>query len=237
MTFSLEMLRFLARPDIQARTRLFVDVVPRDSDCVLLWSDASFVWKRVACEPYWDFESQAWVSETLRIASAKLCWWAYDQRDGSEIRSDVELPLDYYQHFSPDLETYISQAELVAAIAPFYTRPELFAGRCVVHWCDNTAALSGLVHGYSGKPDMARLINLFHVACIALDMDWYGEWVPSKANIADLPTRADRAHEIPDWIPWVPLVLPPAHLTVGGLDDWLLAMDGRLAAARERDGW
>ena len=33
------------------------------------------------------------------------------------------------------------------------------------------------------------------------------------------------------------LVLPPAHLTVGGLDDWLLEMDGRLAAARERDGW
>ena len=81
---------------------------------------------------------------------------------------------------------------------------------------------------------MARLINLFHVACIALDMDWYGEWVPSKANIADLPTRAERAHEIPDGVTRVELELPPAHLTVGGLDEWLAAMDARLAAARGR---
>ena len=48
-----------------------------------------------------------------------------------------------------------------------------------------------MVNGYSGVPDMARLVNLFHLAIIALDVDWWGEWVPSKANCADLMTRPD----------------------------------------------
>ena len=38
---------------------------------------------------------------------------------------------------------------------------------------------------------MARLVNMFHLAIIALDVDWWGEWVPSKANVADLMTRPD----------------------------------------------
>ena len=37
---------------------------------------------------------------------------------------------------------------------------------------------------------------MFHLAVLALDMEWYGEWVPSKANIADIMTRPERYHEL-----------------------------------------
>ena len=30
---------------------------------------------------------------------------------------------------------------------------------------------------------------MFHAAMVALQCEWYGDWVPSKANVADYPSR------------------------------------------------
>ena len=80
----------------------------------------------------------------------------------------------------------------------FVSRPDLFAGRRIIHFIDNTTALSALVNGYSGKADLARLVKLFHVATIALCCEWWGECrVPSKANLADIPTRDESASRRP----------------------------------------
>ena len=57
------------------------------------------------------------------------------------------------------------------------------------HWIDNTVALSALVHGYSGKPDLAKSVNVFYLQMVGLRASVYFEYVPSKANIADLPSR------------------------------------------------
>ena len=38
------------------------------------------------------------------------------------------------------------------------------------------------------------------------------EFVPSEANIADWPTRADKVGLIPDWFVWTPIAMLPAHL-------------------------
>ena len=65
---------------------------------------------------------------------------------------------------------------------PFWSRPDLFAGRRVIHFMDNTAALSALANGYSRKPDLAQLVNLYHVAVVALGCE-QGSWQnlsPSK---------------------------------------------------------
>ena len=66
----------------------------------------------------------------------------------------------------------------------------------MIHFIDNAPVLSNLVNGYSGKADVARLVNMFHVAMLALGTEWYGEWVPSKANLADIMTRPERFHEL-----------------------------------------
>ena len=122
----------------------------------------------------------------------------------------------------------------------------------MIHFVDNAAALSGMVNGYANKPDMARLVNLFHVALLALDIEWYGEWVPSKANVSDILTRPERMHELlpglrrhfgDDFeIEDVEFVFPPLGKTVGELKEWMremrarpLTAEGRAAQAQQRE--
>ena len=88
-----------------------------------------------------------------------------------------------------DFKTYIAELEMLAVVSVYTTFPSLFAGRSVNHWVDNTVALSALVHGYAGKPELAKSVNIFYLQAVALRTAVYFDYVPSKANIADLPSR------------------------------------------------
>ena len=61
--------------------------------------------------------------------------------------------------------------------------------RRVLHFIDNTVALSKSVHGYAKDPDMAAVVNSLHTCDAALGVDAWFEWVPSHANISDIPSR------------------------------------------------
>ena len=61
----------------------------------------------------------------------------------------------------------------------------------MAHFVDNTVALSAFVHGYVGKEDLAQLVNVYHMTAAALRARTYLDYVPSKANIADLPSRGE----------------------------------------------
>ena len=91
----------------------------------------------------------------------------------------------------------------------------------MIHFVDNTGALSALVHGYARKPDMARMVNVFHAQMVGLQCEWYGEWVPSKANPADIPTRPERLHELPADVEWVEMALPSVEEIEGDLPGWI----------------
>ena len=69
--------------------------------------------------------------------------------------------------------------------------PDLFKGREAIHWIDNTSAISCLLHGYSGKVDSALLVNAFHLFNAGLRVRIHFEYVESKANVADLPSRQE----------------------------------------------
>ena len=43
--------------------------------------------------------------------------------------------------------------------------------------------------GYSAKVDSAQIVNAFHAVCLALKAKVYVEYVRSKANVADYPSR------------------------------------------------
>jgi hypothetical protein len=88
-------------------------------------------------------------------------------------------------------DSYINQFELIAAITPFISLPrDWFEGRPIELWVDNSAAIGGLVKGYSGTPDCARIINMFHFAIASLGAaSLYIDYVPSESNIADIPSR------------------------------------------------
>lgn len=115
------------------------------------------------------------IDRTARFASAKPSW---------------AILLSSWKH---DRKTYIAELETLAAIAVYTTYPKLFAGRKVNHFIDNTVAQSVLVHGYAKKPDLAKPVNVFYLQMLSLRASVYFDWVPSKANIADLPSRFDPA--------------------------------------------
>ena len=58
-------------------------------------------------------------------------------------------------------------------------------------WALATSAKAGLVHGYSGVPDSARIVHLFHAWNVGLGARPWFEFVPSEANPSDEPSRVD----------------------------------------------
>ena len=94
-------------------------------------------------------------------------------------------------------DTYIGQYELGAAITPFLSLPpDWLHGRPVELWIDNSGAIGALIKGYSGVPDCARIVNLFHFATAKLGIaSLWIDYVPSESNPADIPSRL---HEMSD---------------------------------------
>ena len=105
------------------------------------------------------------------------------------IVSQCVLPTWVYTYLSSESHTLIQQAELIAAVGVYRTLPELLVGEAAIHFIDNTGALSNLVHGYASRPDCGRLVNAYHLMLANLRCKAWLEWIPSKANVADLPSR------------------------------------------------
>ena len=62
-------------------------------------------------------------------------------------------------------------------------------GRSVIHFIDNTSVIAALAKGYSNMPDSARLVHTFHAWQAGAMCDIWFEYVPTKANPADEPSR------------------------------------------------
>ena len=84
----------------------------------------------------------------------------------------------------------IGQAELVAAVSPYISLPNgTLTDWPVIHFVDNSSALYGLVKGSSSVASCWVIIQAFLVANLALRAQVWFNYVASKANIADLPSR------------------------------------------------
>ena len=134
---------------------------------VLVWSDAS--WER------------------------GIGWLGFVVYDPEQVRffySDSEVPPHILSLFVQKKQK-IGQCEILAASMVYTSMPETFRGRSVIHWIDNTSAISCLLHGYSSKVDSALLVNAFHLFNASLRANIHFEYVESKANVADLPSRRE----------------------------------------------
>ena len=84
----------------------------------------------------------------------------------------------------------IGQLELLAAAAVYVSLPHsAFHEQDVVHYIDNSSALYGMTKGYSSIPDSLAIIRAFHAANLALRANVWFNYVATKANVADLPSR------------------------------------------------
>jgi hypothetical protein len=84
---------------------------------------------------------------------------------------------------------HVNQLEALASLCLDLTFADLFEGRQVWHFLDNTTAMSVQVHGYANKPEMAQLAEMCAIMRVSLSMDKYFEYVDTNANVADAPSR------------------------------------------------
>ena len=128
------------------------------------------------------------------------------------------VPRDWTRLFDKlkERDTYIAQYELAAAITPLLSLPpEWLEGRPVELWIDNSGAIGALVKGYSGVPDCARIVNLFHFAAakVGIKSLWI-DYVASESNPADVPSRLHEMSELEaatalaDFGEPIPMVIP-----------------------------
>ena len=86
----------------------------------------------------------------------------------------------------------IGQAEVAAEVIPYFSLPfDMLYERRVIHFVDNTSALHCILNGYSRVPDTSWMVNLFHCFNCSLRAQVWWEYVASKANPADGPSRQD----------------------------------------------
>ena len=85
------------------------------------------------------------------------------------------------------------------------------------------SAISCLLHGYSGKLDSALMVNAFHLYNAGLKVRVHFEYVESKANVADLPSRQEFTYLLLSLAAKrVPTFIHPAGTWSGPLKRFLL---------------
>ena len=178
---------------------------------LLVWSDAS--WER----------GVGWLGFVV-----------YDPTQARFFYSDSPVP-DHVLEFFVQKKQKIGQCEILAASSVYTSMPDLFRGREAIHWIDNTSAISCLLHGYSGKLDSALLVNAFHLFNAGLRVRVHFEYVESKANVADLPSRQEFTYLLLSLAARrVPTFIHPAGTWSGPLKRFLLDALDRESGAPER---
>ena len=171
--------------------RLEIPIVPDPTPPLLVYTDASFWRSRKRARRALEAGASECGAARAELRGA-LGAVVYDPIDESVRYAAADPPWDLLlSSWRTDRKTYIAELEALAAVAVYTTFPTLFLGRKVNHFIDNTVALSALVHGYAGKPDLAKITNVFYMQALGLRASVYFDYVASKANIADLPSRRE----------------------------------------------
>ena len=103
------------------------------------------------------------------------------------VHGSAPVPDDFVERFAAR-KTYIGQFELMAAVCVYCSLPKL-AGRAVLHFVDNTSALAAMAKGYSRAIDSARIVHALHAWNVGAGVAAWFEYVNTKANISDMPSR------------------------------------------------
>ena len=198
---SLEFIRFLC----EALPPLELLLQPDVRDATIIFVDASG-WKR---------------SKRGAPPGGKLGFAAFHPVEGA-LHGYADVPGWLVALFEQckQRETLIGLFEMLASVAAVSSVPQHWLrGRPVELWTDSTHALGSFLKGYSAAEDAARIINVFWLKLLSLEVTsiWL-DYVNTESNIADIPSRVglDEADDDPidTELCWemmgsrVPLVLP-----------------------------
>jgi len=112
-----------------------------------------------------------------RVFGASYCDHFFDDYMDISPASCSILPSNSNQQYVNSSQWFLDELHTLVGM-----RPDVF-------FINNTQALSACIHGYCHNTDMGRLCNLLHLSLAALCCQPFFNWVPSKANPADLLSR------------------------------------------------
>jgi hypothetical protein len=87
--------------------------------------------------------------------------------------------------------TQIHMYEALAALLLLETFRAFLTSRELVLFVDNASAKGSLVRGFSSAEDLCAVASAFWEVCAHGRINPYFEWVPSKLNVADGPSRPE----------------------------------------------
>ena len=105
--------------------------------------------------------------------------------------SRLEIPISLLEILYSIKEQYIAQLEMLAVLSVYASLPRVFQGRPTLHFVDNQGVLWNLVDASSRDPGCAGMAHSTALLQAQLRTAVWYEYVPSAANIADLPSRGD----------------------------------------------
>ena len=162
-----------------------------------------------------------WSDAALERGIGRLGFVAYDPDDSCFFTSHYDVPSELINCFVHP-EHCIGQLEIFAAMFVYLSLPnERLRNRRVFHYVDNTSAISALFKGYSGKSDSSRLVNIFACLQAVLRFDVWWEYVPSAANIADMPSRLDYSYLHQLCAVWVQPFVLTVDAYMAPISSWL----------------
>lgn len=115
-----------------------------------------------------------------------------DRRPVRILASEHSAPPGLLEKLAPGKKTYIGQGEIMYAVAPYTSAPDVLRDCKVLHFVDNVGALTALIKGYARAMDAGLIVNSFHAMAAGMGVDTYFEYVRSKANVGDFPSRSER---------------------------------------------
>lgn len=216
----LECLHFFIALIPNMRPRV-IDLLERLRPLLLLWTDAMFTG-----------------------GAGSLGLIAFDVETSQFYYSYYYVPAWIYSFWRP-LATYIGQLEILAVLFAYITLPRaLVARKRIIHWVDNTSAVAGAIKGYSSKPDSSFMLALLHIIFAALAISPWFQYVASKANCSDGPSRGDFSIPAALGALWIPPVMLDLAQWRTPLSEWIprplerfaprLSGAARRAARRQR---
>jgi hypothetical protein len=155
-------------------------ILPKVANPALVWSDAMFT-------P---------ASEVLAL-SCKIGFVIYCPERHRYFHSALDVSSRILALYKAR-KNYIGQAEVLGALAVYLSVENfegdlagLLSGRRVLHFIDNQGALANCISCSSKDDDCAWMVHRLAISTARMACAPWFDYVRSKANIADLPSRWD----------------------------------------------
>ena len=147
------------------------------------------------------------------IAAIGAVVWS--PRLGKFFHSSLEIPPSLMVWLFKIKKQYIAQLEMMAVLSLYHSlASDVLANELIIHFVDNQGVIWNLVEATSHDPGCAGMAHTTALAQARLCCRVWYDYVPSGANVADLPSRGvfTYIHRLRDLRPLAHVVWFDSHI-------------------------